>query len=160
MAITKSKKRGRSAIDVLEADHVRLRTLLGQLEKATTPDRRGDLLARTKAAIVLHADAEEAVFYPAFRDAARTKEDKKLFFEAHEEHHLVDVVIPELEQAPLAGDVFAAKAKVLMDLVEHHAAEEEEQMFPRARKLLDAETLAELGGRLTAALRPAALQRV
>ena len=54
-------------------------------------------------------------------------------------------MIPELEQAPRAGDVLAAEAKLRMDRVEHHAGEAAEQRFPRARKLLDAETLAELG---------------
>lgn len=148
MATTKNKQLEVSAIDLLEADHVVLRTALGRLEKATGPDQRIDLLARTKALIVLHAEGEEAIFYPAFRDAAKTKEDKKLFFEATEEHHLVDVVIEELEGASADGPVFAAKAKVLKDLVEHHAEEEEEQMFPRARKLLGAAELKELGMRL------------
>lgn len=148
MAMSKQMASGVSAIDLLKADHEKVRTVLDRLEKATGPDRRTDLLAKAKELIVLHAEAEEVVFYPAFRDAAKTKEDKKLFFEAHEEHHLVDVVLEELEGAPTDGEVFAAKVKVLKDLVEHHAEEEEEQMFPRARKLLGAEALKELGALL------------
>jgi len=137
-----------SAIDLLKADHEDLRKALTQLEKATGSERRKLSLARAKALIVLHAKGEEAIFYPAFHDVARTKEDQKLFFEAHEEHHLVDFVISELEAAPAEGEVFAAKAKVLKDVVEHHAEEEEQQMLPRARKLLDRASLIELGTRL------------
>lgn len=37
---------------------------------------------------------------------------------------------------------------MLKDVVEHHAEEEEEQLLPRARKLLGLEALKELGTRL------------
>jgi len=50
-----------------------------------------------------------------------------------------------------ALEVFAAKAKVLKDLVEHHAEEEETEMFPRARKLMDREELVRLGDQLAQA---------
>ena len=59
-------------------------------------------------------------------------------------------VIAELGRTDPSTDPFAAKAKVLKDLIEHHAEEEEEEMFPRARKLLPKEELAELGVRLKA----------
>ncbi len=148
MAKMKQQAPTTSAIAVLKADHEQLRKTLAQLEKASGPERRAEVLARAKGLIELHAEAEEAIFYPAFRDVARTKEDQKLFFEAHEEHHVVEFVIEELEAASAEDEVFAAKAKVLKDVVEHHAEEEEEQMFPRARKLLDAATLMELGVRI------------
>jgi hypothetical protein len=41
------------------------------------------------------------------------------------------------KNADPSGAQFAAKAKVLKDLVEHHAEEEETGMFPRARKQMD-----------------------
>lgn len=157
MASSQQQARRTSAIDLLVADHRRLRTVLGRLERATTRDRRTDLLARTKQLIVPHVEGEEAVFYPAFREVAKTKADRGLFFEAHEEHHLVAVVIEELEGAVSDGEVFAAKAKVLKELVEHHAEEEEKQMFPRARKLLGAEALNDLGARLVEFHRTAVL---
>jgi hemerythrin-like domain-containing protein len=43
-----------------------------------------------------------------------------------------------------------AKAKVLKELVEHHADEEEKEMFPSARKILDKETLRALGEQMQA----------
>jgi len=97
------------------------------------------------------ATIEEQIFYPAFRDATEKAEDRKLYFEAQEEHHVVDTVLPELKSADPASETFAAKAKVLKDLVEHHAEEEETEMFPRARKLLGRGELVRLGEELAQA---------
>jgi hypothetical protein len=46
--------------------------------------------------------------------------------------------------------VFGAKAKVLKELVEHHAGEEEKEMFPEARKVLGKEELVALGEQMSA----------
>jgi hemerythrin superfamily protein len=141
------------AIALLKADHAKVRELLGELagssEKATT--KRGELLQEIERELKIHTTIEEEIFYPAFREAARKKDDLKLYFEAIEEHHVVDTVLPELKDTDLSTDVFAAKAKVLQDLVEHHAEEEESEMFPRARKLMDREKLLRLGEQLAQA---------
>ncbi|HUP65547.1 MAG TPA: hypothetical protein VM557_09720, partial [Thermoanaerobaculia bacterium] len=43
---------------------------------------------------------------------------------------------------------FTAKAMVLKELIEHHADEEEKEMFPKAKKLIDKEELQRLGERM------------
>ncbi|HUG35783.1 MAG TPA: AarF/UbiB family protein [Candidatus Limnocylindrales bacterium] len=79
------------------------------------------------------------------------KEDRKLYFEAIEEHHVVDMVRPEIKGTDAGSDEFPAKAKVLKELIEHHTEEEETEMFPRARKLMDREALVRLGVELVKA---------
>ena len=137
----------KNAITLLEDDHERVRRLLAELERTTekTATRREKLLATIEQELRVHTKIEEDVFYPAFFDAARTGDDKELYYEAVEEHHVVDLVLPEIKGTDPKGGPFAAKAKVLKDLVEHHAEEEEKEMFPRARKLMDRERLIELG---------------
>jgi len=80
----------------------------------------------------------------------KKKDDREMYQEALEEHHVVDLVMPEVKECDPAGEVFAAKAKVLKELIEHHADEEEKEMFKRARKVMDAAELRELGQRLQA----------
>src|SRR3546814_1785888 len=65
----------------------------------------------------------------------------KLFrYEAKEEHRAVEkLVLPDLFKTDAGTVVFAGRAKVLKDLIEHHAEEEEKEMFPRAKKLLSKE---------------------
>ncbi len=150
---TSSKaKNGTDAIELLKADHETVSELLSDLEKTTDRGlkKREDLLAQLGAEIRAHATIEEEILYPAFHEAAETKEETKLFFEATEEHGLVDIVLQALEETNPSADEFGAKAKVLKDLIEHHVEEEEKEMFPAAKKLLGRERLAELGEELKA----------
>jgi hemerythrin-like domain-containing protein len=152
MARTKNGQ-GRDAIALLKADHDKVRELLGELEETTerATGKREKLLATIEQELKLHTKIEEEIFYPAFRDAAKKKDDKDLYYEAIEEHHVVDLVLPEIKKTAVDSDEFSAKAKVLKDLVEHHAEEEESEMFPRARKLMDHDELRRLGDELAKA---------
>jgi len=148
---TRSRKSApqKDAIALLKKDHETVRGLLSKLETAAERggDRAMQLAAQVEREVKIHSQIEEEIFYPAFRDAAQKKSDKQLFFEAKEEHHVVDLVMPEIEE-PGSTEEFAAKAKVLKELIEHHADEEEKEMFPKARKLFDRDELRDLGERL------------
>ena len=145
----KRPARQQDAIALLKKDHEKVRGLLAKLESAAErgSDRAMQLVTEVENEVKVHTQIEEEIFYPAFRDAARKKDDKKLFYEANQEHHVVDLVMPEMEDRG-STEEFAAKAKVLKELIEHHADEEEKEMFPKARKLFDRDELRELGERL------------
>jgi hemerythrin superfamily protein len=145
---TKTKE-PKDALALLKQDHEKVRDLLEDFEKAAGRED-GDaerLLEEIESELKIHTTIEEEIFYPAFKEAASKKDDSKLYYEAVEEHHVVDLVLPEME-GEAGSPEFAAKAKVLKDLVEHHAEEEEKQMFPRAKKLMDKDELVSLGEQL------------
>ncbi|HEX2836309.1 MAG TPA: hemerythrin domain-containing protein [Thermoanaerobaculia bacterium] len=131
------------AVALLKQDHERVRELLSTLENATGA-RREKVLAQVAKELKVHTTIEEEIFYPAFIDAAQKKDDKTMYWEALQEHHVVDLVLPEAREGESPEDL-KAKAKVLKELVEHHADEEEDEMFPRAKKLFDRDELRELG---------------
>ena len=139
------------AIALLKADHRKVEELFEEFESARGDGRKEKLARQICLELTVHTEIEEKIFYPAFREAARASEDSKLYFEAVEEHHVVDLVLPEIKRTAVDADEFAAKAKVLKDLVEHHAEEEETEMFPRARTLLGREELMRLGRELVEA---------
>ena len=114
----------KDAITLLKDDHKQVRALLGELEETTdkAAGKREKLLGTIEQELTIHTRIEEEIFYPAFREAARKKDDTKLYFEALEEHHVVDMVLPEIKETGAESDQFAAKAKVLKDLVEHHTS--------------------------------------
>ena len=139
------------AIALLKQDHKVVKALLAELEATTSRGvkTRMTLLERIRAELVAHTAIEEELFYPAFRGAGTKADDDKLFFEALEEHRAAgDLVLPDLLSTRAASEQFSGRAKVLKELVEHHADEEEKTMFPRARELLDKATLEELGARM------------
>ena len=142
-------KTATDAITLLKKDHDTVRGLRSKLETAAQRggDRAMQLAQQVEEEVKIHSQIEEEIFYPAYRDAAQKKSDKQLFFEAKEEHHVVDLVMPEIED-PGSTEEFAAKAKVLKELIEHHADEDEKEMFPKAKKLFDRDELRELGQRL------------
>jgi hemerythrin superfamily protein len=85
-----------------------------------------------------HAQMEEKLIYPQLRPL-----DEELFYEAQEEHHVVKLLIEELEKGP-DDSVFMAKMIVMKENVEHHIKEEEKEVFKALRKL-PKDVLSELG---------------
>lgn len=150
----------KSAIEMLKADHVVLRSLLEKLTETTerAQKTRTELLARIASELSVHTTLEEEIFYPALRESG-DDEAARMYFEALEEHRAVEeLVLPDLEKTKPASEQFSGRAKVLKELIEHHADEEEDEMFPLAKKLLGAQALRELGERM--AERRKAMERV
>ena len=141
-----------NAITMLKSDHATVKRLLREL--AGSGDRavrqREALVAQIERELKMHSQLEEEIFYPAFKAATRGTEAEDLFYEAAEEHHLVDMVLPALKAANPKSKEFAAKASVLKELVEHHIKEEEGEMFAEARSLFSDEQLRELGDMMQA----------
>src|SRR5438874_4492627 len=134
-------------ITMLKADHVKVKGLLRQLEASgsRSTKERERLVRDIERELKVHSQIEEELFYPTFKKVSEKTDSEELFYEATEEHHVVDMVLPALKAANPKSPEFEAKAKVLKDLVEHHAREEETQMFAQARQLISDEQLEALG---------------
>ena len=136
-----------NAITMLKSDHANLKRLLRELTE--TSDRalklRENLVSQIERELKTHAQIEEEVFYPAFQAAAKGTDAEDLFYEAAEEHHVADMVLPALKASNPKSHEFKAKAKVLKELLEHHIKEEEREMFAVTRQLYDDDQLRELG---------------
>ena len=149
----------KNAIELLKEDHKKVKELLEELTGTTTraEKKREQLLARIEHELKVHTQIEEEIFYPAFK-AAGGAEHKEMNFEALEEHRAVDkLVLPDLKKTSTTSDQFSGRAKVLKELVEHHADEEEKEMFKMAKKAMSADELKKLGEQM--AQRKAELER-
>ncbi|MDR9750033.1 hemerythrin domain-containing protein [Pseudomonas sp. SZMC_28357] len=139
-----------NAIDLLKADHERVKGILSQLSESTERGvkKRTDLLAKLEMEITIHTRLEEEVLYPAYKEAGG-KEQDIMYYEAKEEHRTVDsLVLPDLKTTDPSSLEFAGRVKVVKELLEHHIEEEESEMFPQAKKLLGKAQLEELGARM------------
>ncbi len=95
----------------------------------------------------MHEAIEEEIFYPALKEHPKTKD---LALEGYEEHHVVDMVMAEIEGVEPSDEIWMAKFTVLKENLEHHIEEEEGEMFPQAEKVFDDDELGELGDRMRA----------
>jgi hemerythrin-like domain-containing protein len=152
-----AKRSGRAsagdAIALLKSDHREVEQLFKRFEKAGSGAHRikGQLVASMIEALSRHAEIEELVFYPAVREQMPRAESDVL--EALEEHHVVKVVLRELESMDPAAERFDAKVTVMMEAVRHHVKEEEGELFPKVRRQIDRRELVELGEQLRRAQR-------
>jgi hemerythrin-like domain-containing protein len=136
----------RDILKTLKAEHDELRSLFEAMEETTDRAAKGrsTLLARIEQGLIPHAKWEELVFYPAFKERA-DRDGQKTYAEAVQEHRAVELtVLPDLKSKPVDSTEFAGSAKVLGELVDHHATEEEKTMFKMARELFSKEELAAL----------------
>jgi len=139
------------AISLLTQDHQKVRKLLKELNDTTerASKTRMELVEKIAVELKVHTQIEEEIFYPAFKQACNDSDSDKLYFEALEEHRAAgDLVLPDLLKTDVNSEKFSGRAKVLEELVEHHADEEESEMFPRAKKIFSGEDLKTLGEQL------------
>ena len=126
---------GHDAIAMLKADHDKVRDLFKQFEELMDQDgpkkEMAALAQQACDALKIHAQIEEEIFYPAVREAI---DDDELMDEANVEHAGVKELIEQIEAMRPDEDLYDAKVIVLGEQVEHHATEEEEEMFPLAKK--------------------------
>jgi hemerythrin superfamily protein len=135
------------AIAMLKADHDKVKGLLSELESTTERGvkTRAELFATIKGELTVHEVIEEEIFYPALKSHPKAKD---IVLEGYEEHHVVDLLMAELEDLDVSDETWGAKALVMKENVEHHIEEEEGEMFAKARQVFDRQELLDLGERM------------
>jgi hemerythrin superfamily protein len=130
------------AIEMLKADHRRVRALFQRYDETDDQGMRQGIVAELFVELELHTQLEESVFYPAFADESN-QEGQELVAASLEDHEDIDVLVEELRGLEADQEAFAAKFQELRAKVEQHVQDEESQMFPQAEQALE-EQLEEL----------------
>ena len=136
-----------NAITMLEEDHAKMRKLLDELESTTERGLkiRAELFSTIKGELTIHEIIEEEIFYPELKAHPKAKD---IVLEGYEEHHVVDLLMGELENLPVDDETWGPKALVMKENIEHHIEEEEGEMFKTARQVFDKAELDDLGARM------------
>lgn len=137
------------ALALLTADHNRVRGLISRFQAAKDADNAGEMLELGQqifTELTVHTAIEEERFYPW---AAELSEDiKTLIDEGIQEHHVVKILMEEVGRLTPDQPEWVAKLTVLIENVDHHAEEEESELFPKVRSASNASDLEELGRQL------------
>jgi hemerythrin superfamily protein len=140
------------AIELLTSDHDEVREMFEQFraaKEAEDTEQMRSLQQQIFDELETHTRIEEDVFYPAVK-ALGVEDLTETVGEGIQEHHVVKVLMREIRDLS-DQEVFEAKMTVLMENVEHHAEEEESEMFPDLREHMSDQQLDELGSELEAA---------
>jgi hemerythrin-like domain-containing protein len=137
------------AITLLKADHDKVKKLLAELESTTERGvkTRSELFATIKGELTVHEIVEEEIFYPELKAHPKAED---IVLEGFQEHHVVDLLMGELESLDVTDETWGAKAVVMKENIEHHIEEEEGEMFTQARRVFDEAELEDLGERMAA----------
>ena len=138
------------AVDLLIADHDKVRKLFKDFERAKDGHEKRRIAQEVFLELELHTKVEEEYFYPSLKRRATTEELRDLLDESVEEHHVADALIQELKVMSTTDSHYDAKFTVLQENIEHHADEEEREMLPDARRILGQEFGEELGAKMQA----------
>jgi hemerythrin superfamily protein len=140
------RERSMNALELLKHDHDEVDGMFEQFEEIKDRGddaRKEELVARICEALTIHAQIEEAIFYPAARQALQ-EQGQDLLNEAAVEHQTLKDIVGRLEIAPTSDPLYDAGVKVLSEYVKHHVREEENELFPKVRHTdLDLQALGE-----------------
>ena len=136
------------ALELLKQDHQAVKSLFDQIDDAEDAKQRKKLFDQIDTELNIHAHIEETVFYPEMQ---KIDDLKDMVAEALEEHQEVKTLLEEIEGLDPEGEQFSASLEELMENVEHHVAEEEDETFPKVRERCDQATLDRLGDQLESA---------
>ena len=137
----KTARREPLAIQLLKQDHREVEAMGKEFEKAKDDQAKVEIARRICQALTVHAQIEEEIFYPRARE--QDVEDDMLD-EAYVEHQSAKDLIAQIEGMGADDLYFEAKVKVLIEYVQHHVEEEENELFPAAQKTgLDLDAIGE-----------------
>ena len=132
------------AYQILMKDHRNVEALFEKIEKTDDGQHkeREQLFGKLREELELHTEIEERLFYPEMKKYPGTEE---LVGEALEEHGEVKRLLKELAKLSPSEERWSDMIEKLDHAVQHHVREEEEQMFPAARKAIGESRADELG---------------
>jgi hemerythrin superfamily protein len=125
----------RDAIALLKADHHQVHALFATYDRATDGTTKQQIAAQICAALEVHAQLEEHIFYPAY-DAQAGKNGTQLVADSRLDHEKVKELVLTLQGLDSTAEEFDATFHTLRQTVQQHVDAEENEMFPEAEQIL------------------------
>jgi hemerythrin superfamily protein len=156
------------ALAMLKEDHARIKGLFDLLRQSDDPDERRTLFQSVKDELEAHAQLEEKIAYPRFAEFDDLIEFVDEFYDEHQEMKDIMDEIDDVEaEAEGFGDnetgedaapsereeidvrelyeEIDSALEELMELVNGHMDEEENQLFPKVKEFMSEDELLRLG---------------
>ena len=120
-----------NATQMIRQDHKKVEGLFKKFEQTKGAQAKRRLAENAMAELEVHAALEEEIFYPAVK---KEVDDGSMVQEAIEEHQTVKQLISELKGMQGADEEFESQFSQLVENVQHHVEEEENEMLPKVEE--------------------------
>jgi hemerythrin superfamily protein len=120
-----------NATQMIRQDHKKVEGLFKKFQQTKGAQAKRRLAENAMAELEVHAALEEEIFYPAVK---KEVDDGSMVQEAIEEHQTVKQLISELKGMDEADEEFESQFSQLVENVQHHVQEEENEMLPKAEE--------------------------
>ena len=120
-----------NATQLIRQDHKKVEGLFKKFQQTKGAQAKRRLAENAMAELEVHAALEEEIFYPAVK---KEVEEGSMVQEAIEEHQTVKQLISELKGMDGADEEFESQFSQLVENVQHHVEEEENEMLPKVEE--------------------------
>jgi hemerythrin-like domain-containing protein len=135
---TVTRRTASDAIEMLEADHEKMKSLLFEYRDAKGAAKI-EVAERLFEEIELHAKVAKEILYPVLRARSRF-EGRRLVRAALREQDQLMALIVSLQEMSTKNGKFTAGMTQIEAALERHIDAEEEDMLPLAERILDQDT--------------------
>lgn len=134
-----------NAIDFLIKEHERVRTALADINNQSHHyETKKHLFNSLCNDLIRHETMEHQVWYPTFKNDSRLTDTVKHLLT---EEKSAEKTIKQFDNIA-TQEAWEAKFIKFKKDVEHHASEEEKDLFPQVKKILSAEELEKIGKKM------------
>jgi iron-sulfur cluster repair protein YtfE (RIC family) len=132
------------ATEILIQDHREVMELIDQLENAddTGGEAYSETFNRLRAALELHMQEEEEIFYPAL---AKYDEFSDIVEDSVPDHEGVRESLAQMAELDPASEPFQETLTEMRAAIEMHVTNEEDHVFPESLEVLGRDEIESLG---------------
>jgi hypothetical protein len=117
----------------LAKEHGEVSALLLRVKSSDDANVRAELFPKIRAELLSHEQGEMTVLYPAYR----TSPGLEIIADKHDqEAGQLQKMIASVVECDYQAPEWASRFDALVDLVQRHVAEEENEFFPKGQELL------------------------
>jgi hemerythrin superfamily protein len=120
-----------NAVQLIKQDHKKVANLFEKYKRTKGQEAKRRIAEQAMEQLEVHALVEEDIFYPAVK---KELADGVLISEAVKEHRAVKDLIEELKSMEEDDWEFDEKWSELVEIIQHHVAEEESDLLPQAEE--------------------------
>lgn len=133
---------GEGIFERLATEHGEISTMIRRVAASTDEsDVRKELFGKIRSELLAHSRAEEKEVYSRFRSIPELASRMN---QSADEHHRIEAFLDQLAGMDITEDRWIEVFRDMMQLVQKHVTEEEQQVFPVAKKALSTEQSKEL----------------